>query len=70
MSGLWNASLGYGNKAVTEAITDCLNTASYLPLFRGGHRLAEQAARAVLGVSGPDHFGRVLFAIPVAPPTT
>lgn len=62
MSGLWNANLGYGNKAVTEAITDCLNTASYLPLFRGGHRLAEQAARAVLGVSGPDHFGRVLFS--------
>lgn len=62
MSGLWNANLGYGNKAVTEAITDCLNTASYLPLFRGGHRLAEQAARAVLDVSGPDHFGRVLFS--------
>ncbi|MFI1285796.1 MULTISPECIES: daptide-type RiPP biosynthesis aminotransferase [unclassified Streptomyces] len=62
MSGLWNANLGYGNKAVTEAITDCLNTASYLPLFRGGHRLAEQAARAVLDVSGPGHFGRVLFS--------
>ncbi|MDH2393854.1 aminotransferase class III-fold pyridoxal phosphate-dependent enzyme [Streptomyces sp. HNM0663] len=62
MSGLWNANLGYGNKAVTEAITDCLNTASYLPLFRGGHHLAEQAARALLGVSGPDHFGRILFS--------
>ncbi|MFI1458652.1 daptide-type RiPP biosynthesis aminotransferase [Streptomyces roseus] len=62
MSGLWNANLGYGNKAVTEAITECLNTASYLPLFRGGHRLAEQAATALLGVSGPDHFGRVLFS--------
>lgn len=62
MSGLWNANLGYGNQAVTEAITNCLNTASYLPLFRGGHRLAEQAARAVLDVSGPDHFGRVLFS--------
>ncbi len=62
MSGLWNANLGYGNKAVTEAITECLTTSSYLPLFRGGHRLAEQAAKALLNVSGPDHFGRVLFS--------
>ncbi len=62
MSGLWNANLGYGNKAITEAITQCLTTASYLPLFRGGHRLAEQAAKALLNVSGPDHFGRVLFS--------
>jgi len=62
MSGLWNANLGYGNKAVTEAITECLTTSSYLPLFRGGHRLAEQAAKALLNVSDPDHFGRVLFS--------
>ena len=62
MSGLWNANLGYGNEAITAAITDSLTTASYLPLFRGGHRLAEQAARALLDVSGPEQFGRVLFS--------
>lgn len=62
MSGLWNANLGYGNKAITDAITRCLTTSSYLPLFRGGHRLAEEAATALLNVSGADHFGRVLFS--------
>lgn len=62
MSGLWNANLGYGNEHITAAITDALRSASFLPLFRGGHRLAEQAARALLDVSGPEHFGRVLFS--------
>src|SRR3569833_1983856 len=62
MSGLWNANLGYGNKAVNEAITMSLQTASFLPLFRGGHRFAEQAARALLGVCGSEHFGRVVFS--------
>lgn len=62
MSGLWNANLGYGNENITAAITDALRSESFLPLFRGGHRLAEQAARALLDVSGPEHFGRVLFS--------
>lgn len=62
MSGLWNANLGYGNEAITEAITQTLKSAAYLPLFRGGHDLAERAARALLDVSGPEQFGRVVFS--------
>jgi|tagenome__1003787_1003787.scaffolds.fasta_scaffold20925536_2 adenosylmethionine-8-amino-7-oxononanoate aminotransferase len=62
MSGLWNANLGYGNAAITAAITQALTSASYLPLFRGGHDLAARAARALLDVSGPEQFGRVVFS--------
>jgi len=62
MSGLWNANLGYGNEAVNDAIADALRTASFLPLFRGGHSFGERAAGALLGVCGPERFGRVVFS--------
>lgn len=61
-SGLWNVNIGYGNAAVAEAIHRSLIDASYLPLFRAGHEYAIAAARALLDVAGPGHFGRVLFS--------
>ncbi|GAB3399183.1 daptide-type RiPP biosynthesis aminotransferase [Amycolatopsis echigonensis] len=61
-SGLWNVNLGYGNQAIAEAIAQSLTTASYLTLFRGGHDLAVRTATALLGVCGPEQFGRVLFS--------
>ena len=53
-SGLWNVNLGYGNAAVTEAISDALRRSSYLSLFRGGHQHANDAARALLRACGPE----------------
>ncbi len=61
-SGLWNANLGYGNKAIADAVALSLTEASYMTLFRGGHNLAVEAATTLLGVCGPQHFGRVLFS--------
>jgi len=61
-SGLWNVNLGYGNPAITRAVTDALTDASYLTLFRAGHEPAVRAARALLDVCGPAHYGRVVFA--------
>lgn len=61
-SGLWNANLGYGNRVIAEAVADSLTAASYLTVFRGGHRFAVSAARALLDVCGPEHYGRVLFS--------
>ncbi|GAA5154632.1 MULTISPECIES: daptide-type RiPP biosynthesis aminotransferase [Amycolatopsis] len=61
-SGLWNVNLGYGNQAIADAVARSLAEASYLTLFRGGHSLAVRAARALLELCGPDHFGRVLFS--------
>jgi adenosylmethionine-8-amino-7-oxononanoate aminotransferase len=60
-SGLWNVNLGYGNKRIADAIATSLVDTSYLPLFRAAHQPALDAARAVLEVTGPEHFGRVLF---------
>jgi adenosylmethionine-8-amino-7-oxononanoate aminotransferase len=61
-SGLWNVNLGFGNHAVAEAISAALRDASYLTLFRYGHRYAEQAARALIAAAGRDRFARVLFS--------
>lgn len=61
-SGLWNVNLGYNNRAVADAIHASLLDASYLPLFRSGHEPALAAARALLEVAGPAHYGRVLFS--------
>lgn len=60
-SGLWNVPLGYGNSAVTAAISSALDSASYLSLFRGSHPLAEHAAEALLAYAG-GRFARVIFA--------
>ncbi|MEW1660646.1 daptide-type RiPP biosynthesis aminotransferase [Streptomyces sp. NPDC093707] len=61
-SGLWNVNLGYGNHAVAKAVSDALLHVSYLSLFRNVHEPAVTAARALVQVSGADHFGRVLFS--------
>jgi adenosylmethionine-8-amino-7-oxononanoate aminotransferase len=61
-SGLWNVNFGYGQAAVTEAITAALREASYLTLFRYGHPWAERAAGGLVDRCGPDHFGKVLFS--------
>lgn len=61
-SGLWNVNLGYGNRAVAEAVGKALRDASYLTLFRAGHQPAVAASRALLDVCGREHFGRVVFA--------
>src|SRR6478609_200277 len=61
-SGLWNTNLGYGNDAITDAITAALRDAAYLTLFRYGHRYAEQAADALVETAGADAFARVLFS--------
>ena len=60
-SGLWNVSLGYGNRQVADAVYSSLLEASYLTLFRYNHRYAEEAAHLLLTLAGPN-FQRVLFA--------
>lgn len=61
-SGLWNVPLGYGNEVIAEAVARALREASYLTLFRFGHRYASQAADALLAAVGPGRFGQVLFS--------
>nr|WP_223183138.1 MULTISPECIES: daptide-type RiPP biosynthesis aminotransferase [unclassified Streptomyces] len=61
-SGLWNANLGFGNRAVADAAAEALRTASYLSVFRYENVYARQAAEALVEVAGPDHYGRVLFS--------
>ncbi|WP_281450858.1 daptide-type RiPP biosynthesis aminotransferase [Paenarthrobacter nitroguajacolicus] len=60
-SGLWNANLGFGNKAIAEAVESQLREASYLPMFRTAHRKAIEAAEALLAL--PAHpYHRVIFS--------
>lgn len=62
VSGLWNVNLGYGNEAIADAVAETLREASYLSLYQQENDHAHRAARALLDVCGPDHYGRVLFA--------
>lgn len=61
-SGLWNATFGYGNPHITEAIATELERASYLGLFGGGNIAAAHAAEELVLACGPENFGRVIFA--------
>jgi hypothetical protein len=61
-SGLWNVPLGYGNAAVSEAVERATRDASYLSLFRAPHRLAADAADALVGLAGPKTYERVIFS--------
>jgi adenosylmethionine-8-amino-7-oxononanoate aminotransferase/SAM-dependent methyltransferase len=61
-SGLWNVSFGYGRPEVRRAIASALDDASYLTLFRYGHRPATRAARSLLDAAGSARFGRVVFS--------
>ena len=60
-SGLWNVPLGFGNPAITEAVSRATHDASYLSLFRTPHRYAEQAADALIELAGPAAYDRVAF---------
>ncbi|MFB6815391.1 daptide-type RiPP biosynthesis aminotransferase [Streptomyces sp. NPDC056347] len=61
-SGLWNANLGYGNAVITQAAADALHDASYLSLHQYENVYARRAAEALIGICGPEHYGRVLFS--------
>ena len=61
-SGLWNVPLGFGNPAVTEAVSRATRDASYLSLFRAPHRYAEDAADALIALAGSERYRRVIFS--------
>jgi len=61
-SGLWNVNFGYGRPEVRRAVATALADASYLTLFRYGHRPATVAAQSLLRAAGPSRFGRVVFS--------
>ncbi|MFD6417497.1 daptide-type RiPP biosynthesis aminotransferase [Streptomyces sp. NPDC060194] len=61
-SGLWNANLGHGNAAITQAVADALHQASYLSVFRFEHTYARRAAEALVELAGADHYSRVVFS--------
>lgn len=60
-SGVWNTALGYGNKAIAEAIHQAALDASYLSLFRTSNYYAEQAAEQLLQLSKWD-YKKILFS--------
>ncbi|MCK9896266.1 daptide-type RiPP biosynthesis aminotransferase [Frankia sp. AgB32] len=61
-SGLWNVNLGYGDSHIAEAIGGALRDASYLTMFRYGHRYATAAADALLEFAGRERYQQVAFA--------
>ncbi|TYB57279.1 aspartate aminotransferase family protein [Nonomuraea sp. PA05] len=61
-SGLWNTNLGYGNPAITAAVSEALSRASYLNVFRYENDYARRAAAALVELCGADHYARVVFS--------
>lgn len=61
-SGLWNVNLGYGNRAIADAIHRALTDASYLPLYWSGHQPAVEAATALLSLCGTENYARIAFS--------
>lgn len=61
-SGLWNVPLGYGNAVIAEAVARATRDASYLSIFRTPHRLAAEAAEALVDLAGPHAYERVVFS--------
>ncbi|WP_022878245.1 daptide-type RiPP biosynthesis aminotransferase [Microbacterium sp. B19] len=61
-SGLWNVPLGYGHPGIAEAVAGALHEASYLTLFRGVHRPAQEAAAALIDLAGVERYRRVIFS--------
>jgi len=61
-SGLWNANLGYGNKAIAKAVASAMDDASYLGTFRWENAPIREAADRLCAVAGGDWFTRVLFS--------
>lgn len=62
ISGLWNASLGFGNQAVAEAINDANLNAATLPIFRRGSAYAREAAARLLDFALPHDYASVFYA--------
>jgi adenosylmethionine-8-amino-7-oxononanoate aminotransferase len=60
ISGLWNLSLGLGNKEIIDAITEQLNKLAYGSLFRMGHSAAMSYAEDLVKVL-PGELNRVFF---------
>ena len=54
--------LGYGHEGIAEAVAVALRDASYLTLFRGIHRPAQDAADALLDLTGRAAYRRVIFS--------
>ncbi|AXL13487.1 aspartate aminotransferase family protein [Microbacterium foliorum] len=61
-SGLWNVPLGYGNPAITDAVSKAMRDASYLSLFRAPHRYAADAADALIELADATRYERVIFS--------
>ena len=61
-SGLWNVNLGYGNKNIADAVSDAMERASYLNVFRYENVDAQLAADALISAAGEDKYSRVLFS--------
>jgi adenosylmethionine-8-amino-7-oxononanoate aminotransferase len=62
ISGLWNASLGYGNQAVAAAINDANLNAATLPIFRRGSAYSREAAARLLEFALPHAYASVFYA--------
>ena len=62
ISGLWNASLGYGNQAVADAIHEANLVASTVPIFRRGSAYAREAAQRLLDFARPHEFASVFYS--------
>ncbi|ROS76628.1 aminotransferase class III-fold pyridoxal phosphate-dependent enzyme [Cellulomonas sp. PhB143] len=62
ISGIWNASLGYGNAAVAEAIDRANRAASALPIFRRGSSYAREAAERLLDLAGTERYASVFYS--------
>jgi adenosylmethionine-8-amino-7-oxononanoate aminotransferase len=62
ISGLWNASLGFGNVAVAEAINEANLDAATLPIFRRGSAYSREAATRLLEFALPHEYSSVFYA--------
>ncbi|MBO3663644.1 aminotransferase class III-fold pyridoxal phosphate-dependent enzyme [Microbacterium sp. NEAU-LLB] len=62
ISGLWNVPLGYGSRAIADAVHQVNLQASALPIFRRGSTSARQAAERLREYAGADRYESVFFA--------
>jgi adenosylmethionine-8-amino-7-oxononanoate aminotransferase len=61
-SGLWNANLGYGNRAIADAAASALRDASYLGVHQVENIYARRAAAALLDLFETRPYQRVIFS--------
>jgi adenosylmethionine-8-amino-7-oxononanoate aminotransferase len=61
-SGLWNANLGYGNRAIADAAAAALRDASYLGVHQVENVYARRAAQALIGLFEAGTYQRVIFS--------